>query len=80
MWLLVPAVIALLLKLLGFPPQIEDLSWWWITGAFAVAFLWFEFIERWLGFDKKKSFDELERAKEERLKRQAGQRGRRGRP
>jgi small Trp-rich protein len=69
MWLLVFAVIVLVLKLLGIPHQIEGLSWWWITGAFGAAFVWFEFIERWLGLDKRKAFDEIERLRQERLKR-----------
>jgi small Trp-rich protein len=71
MWLLLFAVCLLVLKLLGLPQQIEDLSWWWIGAVFAGAFVWFELIERWLGLDKRKSFDELERARHARLKRSA---------
>jgi small Trp-rich protein len=73
MWLLAPAVIALILKLLGIPRQIENLSWWWIAAAFGVAFIWFEFVEHWLGLDKKRVFDEFESAKQERLRRYAKQ-------
>jgi small Trp-rich protein len=68
MWLLIFAFLLLALKLIGFPSQIEDLSWWWVTAPFALAFVWFEFIERHLGLDKKKAFDELQRAKEKRIK------------
>ena len=71
MWLLIFAVGLLVLKLLGWPQQMEDLSWWWIGAVFGAAFIWFEFIERWLGLDKRKSFDELERARQARMKRSA---------
>jgi len=68
MWLLIFAFLLLALKLIGFPTQIEEMSWWWISLPFALAFIWFEFIERHLGFDKKKAFDELRLAKEKRIK------------
>lgn len=68
MWLLMFAFLLLVLKLVGFPPQMEELSWWWVAAPFAMAFVWFEFIERHLGLDKKKAFDELQKAKEERVK------------
>ena len=45
-----------------------DLSWWWIGGLFAVAFIWFEFIERMLGLDKRKAHEQLEKARRERVK------------
>lgn len=40
-------------------------SWWWIVALMALAFVWFEYIEKMLGWDKKKSHDEdtLRRAK-----------------
>jgi small Trp-rich protein len=44
-----------------------DLSWWWIVGLFAVAFVWFEFIERMLGLDKRKAHEQLEKARRERV-------------
>ncbi len=37
--------------------KFADMSWWWIIGAMGVAFIWFEFIEKMLGLDKKKSHD-----------------------
>jgi len=78
MWLLIFAFVLLALKLMGFPPPIEELSWWWVALPFAAAFVWFEFIERHLGFDKKKAFDELRLAKEKRIK-QALERGKHNR-
>ena len=47
---------------------VANLSWWWIAGLFAVAFIWFEFIERMLGLDKRKAHEALEKAREERVK------------
>ncbi|MGE5338606.1 MAG: TIGR04438 family Trp-rich protein [Gemmatimonadota bacterium] len=68
MWLLIFAFLLLALKLIGFPPQMEAVSWWWVAAPFALAFVWFEFIERTLGLDKRKAFDELRRTKETRIK------------
>ena len=68
MWLLIFAFLFLALKLTGFPPQMEQVSWWWVAAPFGLAFLWFEFIERRFGLDKKKAFDELQRAKQKRIK------------
>lgn len=47
---------------------LENLSWWWIAGLFAVAFLWFEFFERMLGRDKRQAHEQLEKARKERVK------------
>jgi small Trp-rich protein len=44
------------------------LSWWWIIGLFAFAFIWFEFIERMLGLDKRKAHEQLEKARKDRVK------------
>jgi small Trp-rich protein len=44
------------------------LSWWWIIGLFAFAFIWFEFIERMLGLDKRKAHEQLEKARRDRVK------------
>ena len=41
-----------------------NVSWWWIGGLFFLTFIWFEFIERMLGLDKKKAhkkFDEIQK-------------------
>ena len=34
--------------------RFADLSWWYIVGLMVFAFVWFEFIEKMLGLDKKK--------------------------
>jgi small Trp-rich protein len=44
-----------------------DFSWWWIGGLFLVAFIWFEFIERMLGLDKRKANNQQEKARKERV-------------
>jgi small Trp-rich protein len=44
-----------------------NLSWWWIAGLFGVAFVWFEYIEKMLGLDKRKAHDETERARKARV-------------
>jgi len=67
MWLLWVGLVLLLLKLADVGP-IGPLSWWWIVLPFVAALIWFELVERRLGLDKKKAFDELDRAKSQRLK------------
>lgn len=49
-----------------------SISWWWIVGLMFVAFIWFEFIERMLGLDKKKAHEALEKARQERVKKTFG--------
>ncbi|HYD81245.1 MAG TPA: TIGR04438 family Trp-rich protein [Paucimonas sp.] len=44
-----------------------NLSWWWLVGLMALAFVWFEFIERLLGLDKRKAHESLEKARKERV-------------
>ncbi len=77
MWLLWLGVALLVLKLLGIS-VFAELSWWWVALPFALALIWFEVFEKRLGLDKKKAFDELERAKQERIKK-ALERDKRGR-
>ncbi len=48
----------------------EQISWWWVNGFAFLAFLWFEFIERALGLDKKNEDILHEKMKKERLKRE----------
>ncbi|MDO8650896.1 MAG: TIGR04438 family Trp-rich protein [Undibacterium sp.] len=48
---------------------LNGLSWWWIIGLAAFAFLWFEFLERMLGLDKRKDQAYFEKMKKDRLKR-----------
>ena len=38
---------------------IADLSWWYIVALMVFAFVWFEFIEKALGLDKKKEHNVL---------------------
>lgn len=57
----------LVLKLLGLGP-FDELSWWWVVLPLVGALIWFELFEKRLGLDKKKAFDELDKAKQERLK------------
>lgn len=45
-----------------------ELSWWWLALLMAIAFLWFEFIEKWLGWDKKRAHESLEKAREDRVR------------
>lgn len=44
-----------------------DLSWWWIGLLFAVAFVWFEYIEKMLGRDKRRAHDESEKSRQKRV-------------
>ena len=34
--------------------KFAEMSWWVVIGLMALAFIWFEFIEKMLGLDKKK--------------------------
>jgi small Trp-rich protein len=45
-----------------------NMSWWWIIGLMFAAFIWFEFIERMLGLDKRKAHAEMDKIREERVK------------
>jgi small Trp-rich protein len=69
MWLLWLGVALLVLKLLDVP-YVGMLSWWWVSLPFVLAFIWFEVFERRLGLDKKKAFDEIDKAKTERVRKQ----------
>lgn len=62
-------VIALLTALRFFEVgPFAELSWWWIIGLMAAAFIWFEYIEKMLGLDKRKAHNQMEKAREERVK------------
>jgi small Trp-rich protein len=67
MWMLWLGLILLILKLLELGPFAE-LSWGWVILPLIGAFIWFELFEKRLGLDKKKAFDELDRAKKDRIK------------
>ncbi|MBV8633219.1 MAG: TIGR04438 family Trp-rich protein [Burkholderiaceae bacterium] len=45
-----------------------NMSWWWPVGAAVLAFIWFEFFERMLGLDKRRSDDETEKLRQQRVK------------
>jgi small Trp-rich protein len=66
MWLIWIGVVLIVLKVLGIG-WFATMSWWWIALLGAVAFVWFEVIERHLGLDKKKAFDEYDEAKKRRI-------------
>jgi small Trp-rich protein len=68
MWIFYIGLVLLVSKLLDFGP-LADLSWWWVVLPFVLALIWWEVFERRLGLDKKKAFDELEKAKQERIAR-----------
>ena len=68
MWLIWLGLALIALKLLELGP-FAAMSWWWIAALGAVAFVWFEFIERNLGLDKKKAFDEIDKVKKLRIER-----------
>jgi small Trp-rich protein len=67
MWMLWLGLIFLILKLLDIAP-VADWSWWWVCLPLIGAFIWFELFEKRLGLDKKQAFDELQKAKEERIR------------
>lgn len=48
--------------------RFADLSWWYIVGLMVFAFVWFEFIEKIFGLDKKKQHDVHEKRRKERIK------------
>jgi small Trp-rich protein len=48
--------------------RFAHLSWWWIIALAVAAFIWFEFIEKMLGLDKKKAHKSDEARRKERVK------------
>ncbi len=48
--------------------RFAELSWWWIVGLMAFAFIWFEFIEKMLGLDKKEATNVDEQRRKDRIK------------
>jgi small Trp-rich protein len=62
-------IIALLVGLRYFEVwRFAEMSWWWIVGVMAFAFIWFEFIEKMLGLDKKKEHNVDEQRRKDRVK------------
>ncbi len=66
MWLIWLGVVLIVLKVLEIS-AFAAMSWWWIVLVAVVAFVWFEFIERRLGLDKKKAFDEYDETRKRRI-------------
>lgn len=64
--LIIVIVLLAILKYLEVGPFAE-MSWWWIAGLVMIAFIWFEFIERMLGFDKRKAHEQMDKARQERI-------------
>ena len=73
MWFLVIGVILLLMKWFEFGP-VGHWSWWVVLLPFGVALLWFEVIEPFFGLDKRKAHDDLDKIKEERIKKTMSER------
>jgi small Trp-rich protein len=68
-------LIALLVGLRYFEVwRFAELSWWWIVGVMVLAFIWFEFIEKMLGLDKKKEHNVDEQRRKDRIKQAFGKR------
>ncbi len=57
--------------------RFAELSWWWIVGLMVVAFIWFEFIEKMLGLDKKKAHNVDNQRREDRVKKAFDKNGKR---
>jgi small Trp-rich protein len=68
MWLLWCSIAFLLLRFFEVS-VFATISWWWVGGAFVASFVWFEYIEKSLGLEKKKAMDEMEVARKARIKR-----------
>lgn len=62
-------VVLLLMKCFEVGP-VGHWSWWIVLIPFGIALLWFEVIEPYFGLDKKKAHDEIEKVREERIKKQ----------
>jgi small Trp-rich protein len=58
MYLVWLGAILILLKLLDYGPLVE-VSWWWILAPLAAALVWFEWLEKLFGRDRR-NVDHLE--------------------
>jgi len=47
--------------------KFAELSWWWIVALMVFAFIWFEFIEKMLGLDKRKEHNVDEQRRKDRV-------------
>jgi small Trp-rich protein len=48
--------------------KFAELSYWWIVGLMVFAFIWFEYVEKLLGWDKKKAHDEDDKRRKARVR------------
>ncbi len=48
--------------------RFAEMSWWWVVGVMAFAFIWFEFIEKIFGLDKRKAHNVDEQRRKDRVK------------
>ena len=48
--------------------KFADMSWWWVILLMGVAFIWFEFVEKIFGLDKKKAHNVDEERRKARVK------------
>jgi len=60
-------VLLLLMKCFDVGPM-GHWSWWIVLTPFALALAWFEIIEPYFGLDKKKAHNEIEKIRDERIK------------
>jgi len=77
--LIIIIVVLIALKYFEVTAFFTNMSWWWIAGLMAIAFIWFEFLERMFGLDKRKAHEELEKIKQERVKKTFDKNNRPGR-
>ena len=64
-------VLFLMLKWFEVGP-IANWSWWFVLLPFGLALLWFEVVEPFFGLDKKKAHGDIEKVKEERIRKTLG--------
>lgn len=65
--LIIIIVLLMILKYFEVGP-FANMSWWWIVGLMAFAFIWFEFLEHMLGLDKRRAHEQLDKARQDRVK------------
>jgi small Trp-rich protein len=67
MYLLWIGAVAVLLKWFEVGP-VAGLSWWWVLAPLAAAVVWFEWLERVFGFDRKQvEASDWEKRRKERI-------------
>jgi small Trp-rich protein len=69
MWFILIGFLLLLMKWFDFGP-VGAWSWWIVLTPFFLGLLWFEVIEPFFGLDKRKVHDEVEKVKNERIRKQ----------